>query len=177
MARLTMVHWRRTEGRKGGRRRTEGEGVACEVSRSPEQGRRAQGKRRAAAADRMRARVAESCGCAVVGSDLGLGMGRGDHRLYMDLLRAGVGWAGQWPKEPLGQWGRVGHRAAHLAVSCPSRVMGQAGGPCTALVFVPCRHGHAARRAVPWAVPPAHGRLEIYTPGARGTHEILFFSN
>jgi hypothetical protein len=35
-----------------------------------------------------------------------------------------------------------------LAVSCPCRVMGQAGGPCTTLAFVPCRHGHATGRAV-----------------------------
>jgi hypothetical protein len=41
--------------------------VAGEVSRSPEQGRRAQGELRSAAADRMRAREAERCGCAVGG--------------------------------------------------------------------------------------------------------------
>jgi hypothetical protein len=47
-----MVHRRRRrEGRKGGRRQTEGEGVAGVVSRSPEQGRRAQGELRSAAAD------------------------------------------------------------------------------------------------------------------------------
>jgi hypothetical protein len=40
-----MVHRRRRrEGQKGGRRGTEGEGVAGEVSRSPEQWRRAQGE-------------------------------------------------------------------------------------------------------------------------------------
>jgi hypothetical protein len=54
-------------------------------------------------------------------------MGRGGRRLYMGLLRGGVGWAGQRPKEPLGQWGRAGHRAAHLVVSRPCRVMGQGG--------------------------------------------------
>jgi hypothetical protein len=76
-------------------------------------------------------------------------MERGGQRLYMGLQRGGVGWAGQRPKEPLGQWGCAGHRVAHLAVSCPCRVMGQAGGPCTALAFVSCRHGHAAFHAVP----------------------------
>lgn len=41
------------EGRKGGRRGAEGEGVASDVSTSPEQGRRAQGERWSAAADRI----------------------------------------------------------------------------------------------------------------------------
>jgi hypothetical protein len=55
MARLT---WTPEEEEEGGRaersrRGTEGEGVACEVSRSPEQGRRAQGERRSAAANRI----------------------------------------------------------------------------------------------------------------------------
>jgi hypothetical protein len=100
-------------------------------------------------------------------------MGRRGRRLYMALLRGGVGWAGQRPKEPLGQWGRADHRAAHLVVSCPCRVMGQAGSPCTALAFVPCRHRHAACRVVPpmgRAVPPCRGpchrhmgRLKIYS--------------
>jgi hypothetical protein len=114
----------------------------------------------------MRAREAESYGCAVVGSDLGLGMGRGGQRLYTGLLRGGVDWAGQWPKEPLGQYGVVPcHRAAHLAVSFPCRVMGQAGGPCIALAFVSCRHGHAACRAVPpvgRVVPPVGRAVPPY---------------
>jgi hypothetical protein len=78
-------------------------------------------------------------------NDLGLGRGCG-RRLYM------TAWC--WPG------GRAGHRAAHSTGSCPCPccVMGQGGGPCTALAFGSCWHGHAACRAKPgratgsWAV-------------------------
>jgi hypothetical protein len=69
--------------------------------------------------------------------------------------------------------GRAVHRAGPLVVPCPCRVMGQAGGPCTALALVPCWHGHGACRAVrpmgrakrPCCVPCQRpmGRLEIYS--------------
>jgi hypothetical protein len=59
-------------------------------------------------------------------------------------------------------------------VSC--RVMGQAGGPYTALAFVPCRHGHAALCAVPpigRAVPPCSGPWAVwkYIPDPKSASE------
>jgi hypothetical protein len=41
------------------------------------------------------------------------------------------------------------HHAVVPAVPCQGRVMGQAGGPWPARLFVPCRPGHAAGRVVP----------------------------
>ena len=70
----------------------------------------------------------------------------------------GEGGMGGWPAVP-----------STVPALWPCRVMGQAGGPCTALAFVSCRHGHGSCRAVPsgpWAMPKGHAACRAASPWA-----------
>jgi hypothetical protein len=104
------------------------------------------------------------------GSDLGLGMGRGGRRLYMGLLRGGVGWVGPangqksrwdnrvvpatvprtWPcRAGVVSWARVAAHAPHW----PSCRAGTGTLPVVSCRpwAVPCRRA-VGRAAGPWAV-------------------------
>jgi hypothetical protein len=113
-----MIHQRRREGRKGGRRGAE-EGVVGEVSSHRSRGGELKANNGRRRRTRMRAREAESCGCAAGGGGGGCFRGRDGAANGFIWACCTVGWA-----EPAsGQKSRWGNGAVPRTWSCRARVV------------------------------------------------------
>ena len=146
-----------------------GEEVAGEVRCRGHRSRAGELKANDGGGSSSRGQSEAGCGCAEAEGgkrirvrDLGGGCGLRPRGLYMARGGGGVG-VGRWAKR--GRWpgGRAGHRAGPLAVPChgpglrPMHCTGLRAVPARAR-WQPCRAAHGpCQKAVPRAVPPAHG--------------------